>query len=161
MKYIKDKVENINIAYIGRGSTEWAWKIMSDLALEESLSGTIKLFDINYEAAYANEIIGNKLFKRNEVKGKWKYKAVKSLKEAILNADIVFISILPGTFQEMKSDVHLPEEYGIYQSGQIKETDTYLPTFFLGLYCSYILARSSWEGQITCPLSPFTPLYRR
>lgn len=116
MKYIKDSVENINIAYIGGGSTEWAWKVMSDLALEENLSGTIKLFDINYEAAYANEIIGNKLLKRNEVKGKWKYKAVKSLKETILNADIVFISILPGTFQEMKSDVHLPEKYGIYQS---------------------------------------------
>lgn len=26
------------------------------------------------------------------------------------------ISILPGTFDEMESDVHLPERYGIYQS---------------------------------------------
>ena len=26
------------------------------------------------------------------------------------------ISILPGTFDEMESDVHEPEKYGIYQS---------------------------------------------
>ena len=31
-------------------------------------------------------------------------------------ADFVVISILPGTFDEMESDVHLPERYGIYQS---------------------------------------------
>lgn len=32
------------------------------------------------------------------------------------NADFVAISILPGTFDEMMSDVHTPEAYGIYQS---------------------------------------------
>ena len=30
-------------------------------------------------------------------------------------ADFVVISILPGTFEEMRSDVHQPEKYGIYQ----------------------------------------------
>ncbi len=32
------------------------------------------------------------------------------------DADFVIISILPGTFDEMDSDVHTPEKYGIYQS---------------------------------------------
>ena len=39
-----------------------------------------------------------------------------SLKDALTGADFIVISILPGTFDEMQSDVHLPEEYGIYQS---------------------------------------------
>ena len=30
--------------------------------------------------------------------------------------EFVIISILPGTFDHMASDVHLPEKYGIYQS---------------------------------------------
>ena len=32
------------------------------------------------------------------------------------DADFVIVSILPGTFDEMESDVHAPEKYGIYQS---------------------------------------------
>ena len=35
--------------------------------------------------------------------------------EALTGADFVVISILPGTFDEMESDVHAPEKYGIYQ----------------------------------------------
>ena len=34
----------------------------------------------------------------------------------LTGADFVVISILPGTFDEMESDVHAPEAYGIYQS---------------------------------------------
>ena len=55
----KVKVQDLNIAYIGGGSRGWAWGLMSDLAMEESLSGTVKLYDIDYNAAYKNEIIGN------------------------------------------------------------------------------------------------------
>jgi len=36
--------------------------------------------------------------------------------EALTGADFVIISILPGTFDEMESDVHTPEKYGIWQS---------------------------------------------
>lgn len=116
MNYKKDKVENINIAYIGGGSRGWAWTLMADLALEEKLSGNIRLYDIDNNAAYDNEIIGNRVTKKNGAKGKWTYSAVKSLKEALTDTDFVLISILPGTFDEMESDVHLPEKYGIYQS---------------------------------------------
>ena len=34
--------------------------------------------------------------------------------DALTGADFVVISILPGTFEEMESDVHTPEKYGIY-----------------------------------------------
>ena len=116
MKYTKNKVEDVKIAYIGGGSRGWAWNFMSDLATTEQLSGTVDLYDIDYEAAVHNEIIGNKY---NEVEGavsRWEYHARKTIGEALTGANFVIISILPGTFDEMESDVHLPEKYGIYQS---------------------------------------------
>lgn len=116
MEFIGEKVTGLNIAYIGGGSKGWAWKLMGDLAMEEQLSGTVRLYDTDFQAAYDNQIIGNNLSARDDVKGKWKYEAVKTLEEALTGADFVIISILPGTFKEMASDVHLPEEYGIYQS---------------------------------------------
>lgn len=114
--FTDSRVTDLSIAYIGGGSRGWAWKLMSDLAQEEQLSGTVKLYDIDHEAACANERIGNMISERSDVKGKWVYQAVKTLKDALTGADFVIISILPGTFQEMVSDVELPKEYGIYQS---------------------------------------------
>jgi len=111
-----EQQKQINIAYIGGGSRGWAWRLMTDLALEKDLSGTVRLYDIDFEAAKTNEVIGNKLSNKPEVVGKWQYVAVKSLDEALYGADFVIISILPGTFEEMYSDVHAPEKYGIYQS---------------------------------------------
>lgn len=110
------KVKDVQIAYIGGGSRGWAWGLMSDLATEGALSGKVKLYDINYEAAYQNELIGNRLNDRDDVVGKWEYEAVRTLEEALTGADFVIISILPGSFDEMQSDVHLPEKYGVYQS---------------------------------------------
>ena len=46
---------------------------MRDLALELALGGTIVLYDIDKEAAKANEIIGNGISEREEAVGKWKY----------------------------------------------------------------------------------------
>ncbi len=116
MKCENKKVTDLQIAYIGGGSTGWAWGLMRDLALEESLSGTVRLYDIDLEAAKKNEIIGNSFYDREGVVGKWKYTAVTSLEQALTGANFVIISILPGTMEEMESDVHLPERLGIYQS---------------------------------------------
>lgn len=116
MKFMGNCVQDIQITYIGGGSRGWAWSLMSDLATEEKILGTVKLYDIDYEAALSNEKIGNALAKREDVKSKWRYKAEKNLDEALKGADFVIISILPGTFDEMASDVHTPEQYGIYQS---------------------------------------------
>ena len=116
MRYHSDKAIDVNIAYIGGGSRGWAWTFMTDLALEPKMSGTIRLYDIDQEAAKKNEIIGNRLSERKEVSGKWKYITAPSLKEALEGADFIVISILPGTFDEMEVDVHYPERLGIYQS---------------------------------------------
>ncbi len=116
MKYANNKVSDINIAYIGGGSRGWAWTFMTDLSMDDSLSGTIRLYDIDETAANNNEIIGNKLTNREDTTGKWNYVTAVSLKEALTGCDFAVISILPGTFDEMDSDVHLPERLGIYQS---------------------------------------------
>ncbi|HOV41666.1 MAG TPA: alpha-glucosidase/alpha-galactosidase, partial [Oscillospiraceae bacterium] len=116
MKHSGNRVENLNIAYIGGGSRGWAWGLMSDLAAEESLCGMVKLYDIDFNAALDNEKIGNRLSERTDAKSHWRYKAVENISDALNGADFVVISIMPGTFDEMESDVHAPEEYGIYQS---------------------------------------------
>ncbi len=116
MRAVDDKIMNIQIAYIGGGSRNWAWSLMSDLALEEKLSGVVKLYDIDHSAACENRDFGNKISQRADAVGKWKYEAVESIEEALTGADFVVISILPGTFREMHSDVHTPQKYGIYQS---------------------------------------------
>jgi alpha-galactosidase len=48
--------------------------------------------------------------------GRWKFHANSSLPDALSGSDFVFVSILPGDFEEMAVDVHMPEKYGIYQS---------------------------------------------
>lgn len=116
MKYCDNKVSDVKIAYIGGGSRGWAWTFMTDLAMEEQLSGTIHLYDIDKEAAEANKIIGNAITEREEAVGKWKYETADTIGEALTGADFVVISILPKTFDEMEVDVHMPERLGIYQS---------------------------------------------
>lgn len=107
---------DLKIAYIGGGSRGWAWGLMADLAMEGALGGTVSLYDIDREAAEHNAVIGNRLSARAEAVGKWNYIVADSLKEALEGSNFVVISVLPGTFEEMESDVHEPEKYGIYQS---------------------------------------------
>lgn len=116
MKYKHDNVSDVQIAYIGGGSRGWAWTFMTDLAMEPRMSGTIRLYDIDREAAKANEIIGNHVSRRREAVGKWEYKTYDSLEAVLEGADFIVISILPGTFEEMTVDVHMPERLGVYQS---------------------------------------------
>ena len=116
MKFETGKVSGIKIAYIGGGSRGWAWGLMSDLAACDDISGDVYLYDIDLEAAKNNEIIGNKFNTAEGAKSTWNYHAAETIKEALQGANFIVISILPGTFDEMESDVHTPEKYGIYQS---------------------------------------------
>ncbi|MBQ2809930.1 MAG: alpha-glucosidase/alpha-galactosidase [Clostridia bacterium] len=116
MRIENGKAYDVKIAYVGGGSRGWAWGLMSDLALNEDMNGSVYLYDIDFEAAKANEHIGNIYNTLEGTKSEWRYFASKTPREAMTGADFVVISILPGTFDEMESDVHTPEKYGIYQS---------------------------------------------
>lgn len=109
-------MKQIKIAYIGGGSKFWARIFMYDLALTEGLGGEIALYDIDKPAALRNQRIGERINADCRTVSKWRYTVCDDLNAALEGADFVVCSILPGTFDEMAADVHLPEKYGIYQS---------------------------------------------
>lgn len=160
MKCLNNRADHVTIAYIGGGSRGWAWTFMTDLALEPAMSGVIRLYDIDREAAKANEVIGNRLSERPEAAGKWKYETADSLKEALSGADFVVISILPGTFDEVAVDVHMPERLGIYQSvgdtagpgGMIRALRT-IPMFVEIAEAVKEYAPKAWVINYTNPMS--------
>ena len=112
---IDGKAKDLKIAYIGGGSRGWAWGFMKDLAMDGDMCGTVRLYDIDEPAAKRNEIIGRKISAHPDAKSRWEYTVAGSLKEALTGADFAVISILPATFEEMRSDVHLPERVGVWQ----------------------------------------------
>lgn len=109
-------MKKIKIAYIGGGSKMWARVFMSDLAIAEGLGGEIALYDIDIPAAERNAAIGGYINADPAARSKFEYRVYEDIDGALSGADFVVISILPGTFKEMKSDVHAPEKYGIWQS---------------------------------------------
>ncbi len=150
----KKDIKNLKIAYIGGGSRAWAWVFMTDLALDKDVGGEIRLYDIDYEAAENNRIVGNGL------PGNWHYATYKTLQETLDGVDFVIISILPGTFDEMHSDVHLPERLGIYQSvgdttgpGGIIRAMRTLPMFAKIAEAIRSYAPEAWVINYTNPLA--------
>ena len=160
MKYEAHKAGDIRLAYIGGGSRGWAWKFMTDLAIEPSMSGEVVLYDIDRPAARANEIIGNKIDAASVTVGRWRYSVANTLREALTGADFVVISILPGTFDEMEVDVHLPERLGIWQSvgdtagpgGMIRALRT-LPMFVPIAEAIRDVCPGAWVINYTNPMS--------
>lgn len=108
-------MKKIKIAYIGGGSKMWARIFMNDLALTTELQGEINLYDIDITQATRNKIIGNKISQMPNM-AKWNYLVSSTIDEALKEADFVILSILPGTFKEMESDVHEPNKYDIFQT---------------------------------------------
>lgn len=160
MKYCSGKVNDVTIAYIGGGSRGWAWTFMTDLALEESMSGTIRLYDIDKQAAKNNEIIGNKVSARPDAVGKWNYVVSDTIGEALTGADFVVISIMPKTFDEMEVDVHMPERLGIYQSvgdtagpGGITRAMRTIPIFARFAQAIKKYAPDAWVINYTNPMT--------
>lgn len=106
----------IKITYIGGSSRQWARSLMSDLALEKRLRGEVVLHDIDHKAALDNQRLGQLMMQKTGNPERWQFRAERDLRMALKNADFVFISILPGTFDTMNAYVHEPEKWGIYQS---------------------------------------------
>lgn len=111
-----NKKAGVKIAYIGGGSRGWARTFMYDLAVQNSFEGEVRLYDIDREASEINKILGNRASEDARAVSKWRYEVANTLDEALKDADFVMLSIMPGTFDEMESDIHAPEAYGIYQS---------------------------------------------
>jgi alpha-galactosidase len=156
----------LKICHIGGGSRNWAWVFMKDLCFEKEISGVITLYDINMEAARANEALANKLMADNS--GRWTYKAEPSLEKALEGCDFIVISILPGDFEEMAVDVHASEQYGIYQSvgdttgpGGLNRSLRTVPMFEEIALAIQKWAPAAWVINYTNPMAVCTrTLYR-
>ena len=116
MKNMENRRDGLTIAYIGGGSRGWAWGFMKDLGMDPQMEGVVRLYDIDREAAEKNRRIGRMISSHPQALSAWRYEVAGSLQDALSGADFVVISILPGHFGHMHSDVHLPERYGVYQS---------------------------------------------
>jgi galacturan 1,4-alpha-galacturonidase len=104
----------LKIAYVGGGSRDWARKLMIDLALCPDLTGHVALYDIDMESARLNEQLGNWLQDQPGVVSRWRYTIVPTLKQALQSADIVALSIQPGTLECMGAEIEIAERHGMF-----------------------------------------------
>lgn len=109
------KPTDLKIAYVGGGSRGWANKLMGDLAQSPYINGEVRLYDTNQEMAEFNQKYGTWIQAHPKAVSNWKYRAVKTIKEALVDADFVFLSIQPGDIEAMGVDLLEPMKYGIYQ----------------------------------------------
>lgn len=105
----------VRIAYVGGGSLNWATKLMADLAHDTALAAEVRLYDLDFDAAARNAVIGARFAEASKGTPA-RYEAVRTLPEALENADIVVVSILPGQFDDMAQDLDIPARYGIRQA---------------------------------------------
>lgn len=154
-----NKDKRTTIAYIGGGSVGYGWKFFSELAAEE-IYATVQLYDIDKQLSLANEVIGNKLREHPDCISDIIYLAVDTPEDALKNADIVILSFTQGSMEEMVTEVHLPETYGIYQSvgeqtgpsGVIKALKT-LPIYIKYTELIKKLCPEAWVINLSNPMS--------
>lgn len=104
----------IKIAFIGGGSVQWSPKIVTDIALSETLAGAkLVLHDIDADAlgllARASERIVA------QVGGSLEVIATLDRTEALQGADFVILCVAIGGLEAVRNDLRIPERYGIYQ----------------------------------------------
>ena len=87
--------------------------LMYDLALCPELAGEVRLYDIDRKRAALNAVFGNKLQEHPAVVSKFKYCQVSTLAAALKGVDFVFLSITPGSLDDMAKDIAIPARYGI------------------------------------------------
>lgn len=109
-------MKEISIAYIGGGSRGWAVNLMRDLALSGTLTGILKLHDIDQAAAEHNARLGREIFSHPEAKAPFATVAEPDLASALKGAHFVVLSIEPGPMEMRFADLEIPAQHGILQS---------------------------------------------
>lgn len=147
------------IAYIGGGSFNFGWKLFSELAAEE-IYATVQLYDTDKQLSLSNEVIGNKLRENQECKSDIIYLAVDTPEDALKNADIVILSFTQGNIDEMVTEMHLPETYGVYQAtgGQTGPSGVIRALKTLPVYIKYTelikkICPEAWVINLSDPMA--------
>ena len=105
----------VRIAFVGGGSLNWARSLMADLAFDTRLAAHVALYDIDHAAAQRNAETGRRYAAVSRGTAAT-YEVCQTLESALKGADVVVISILPGTFEDMANDIAIPARFGIAQS---------------------------------------------
>jgi alpha-galactosidase/6-phospho-beta-glucosidase family protein len=109
-----DVVTPLRIGYIGGGSRAWAPMLMNDLAQEPRLGGEVRLYDIDRAAAERNARLGAWLQQQPGVVSQWSYRVVGHVADALRGADVVVVSIQPGSLEQMGHELAVAEQAGLF-----------------------------------------------
>jgi alpha-galactosidase/6-phospho-beta-glucosidase family protein len=104
----------MKIAFIGGGSVQWTPKLVTDMALTETLAGAnLVLHDIDADAL---ELL-TRACKRivEQVDGSLQVTATLDRAKALQGADFVILCVAIGGLLAVRNDLEIPERYGIYQ----------------------------------------------
>jgi alpha-galactosidase/6-phospho-beta-glucosidase family protein len=102
------------IAFIGGGSVQWAPKIVTDIALCETLAGAeLVLHDIDADALALLTRASEHIVA--QVDGNLQVTGTLDRAEALRGADYVIFCVGIGGLPAMRHDLEIPERYGIYQ----------------------------------------------
>ncbi|WP_436922945.1 glycoside hydrolase family 4 [Halosimplex amylolyticum] len=107
---------DVRIGYVGGGSQGWALTLINDLAQCEDVSGTVTLYDVNYEGAVENAELANDVMDRPDVPGDWSFEAHREMDDALAGADFVVCSTQDPPEETFVHDIDVPQAYGIYQT---------------------------------------------
>lgn len=105
----------MKIAFIGGGSVQWTPKLVTDIALTETLAGAnLVLHDIDADALHLLARAATRIV--TQVGGQLEISATLDLAEALGHADFVILCVSIGGLRATQNDLEIPERYGIYQS---------------------------------------------
>ena len=104
---------DLSIAYIGGGSRQWAPRLIQDLAVSP-FDGTVRLYDVDVEAAKTNAAFGAWVDDRPDASADWSYDVAEEIETALAGADVVVLSTQYDPRETFVHDLDIPLEYGIY-----------------------------------------------
>jgi alpha-galactosidase len=105
----------MKITFIGGGSVQWTPKLVTDMALTETLADAeLVLHDIDTNALDLLTRVCTKIVAQAEAN--MQVEATLDRAGALQNADFVILCVAIGRLPAMRNDLEIPERYGINQS---------------------------------------------
>jgi alpha-galactosidase len=105
----------MKIVFVGGGSVQWTPKLVTDLALTETLADAhLVLHDIDSEALDLLARVCKRIV--TQAGARVRVSATLDRIEALRGADFVILCVAIGGLAAMRNDLEIPERYGIDQS---------------------------------------------
>lgn len=106
---------DVRIALVGGTADGRALQLMEDLSLEESVAGTLALWDADAAGCARTAALGARMRREPGAAGRFAFTACRSQAEALDGADFVCVFGRAPSPRELESDLHAPELCGVYQ----------------------------------------------